>query len=67
MEGEPLPKIMVQSQDSEDEELARRKRRRQTGMAELPAILVGIATAVIGALYDADCAYTKVAGYLQQL
>ena len=61
MEGEfEPPKIMVQSQDSEDEELARRKRRRQRGLAGLPAVLVDVATVVVGALYDADCQYTKV-------
>ena len=60
MEDREPPKIMVQSQDAEDEELARKKRRRQTGLAELPAIFVGIAMVVIGALYDVDCVYTKV-------
>ena len=61
MEGEfEPPKIMVQSQDSEDEELARRKRRRQRGLAGLPAVLVDVATVVVGALYHADCQYTKV-------
>ena len=54
------PKITVQSLDSEEEELARRKRRRQRGLAGLPAVLVDVATVVLGALYDADCSYTKV-------
>ena len=54
------PKITVQSLDSEEEELARKKRRRQRGLAGLPAVLVDVATVVLGALYDADCSYTKV-------
>ena len=54
------PKITVQSLDSEEEELARRRRRRQRGLAGLPAVLVDVATVVLGALYDADCSYTKV-------
>ena len=56
-----LPKITVQSEDSEEEvEAARRRRRRRTGLAELPAVLVGVAMAVVGALYHADCVYSKV-------
>ena len=58
-----LPKITVQSEDAEEEvEAARRRRRRRTGLAELPAVLVGVAMVVVGALYRADCAYSKVAG-----
>ena len=58
-----LPKITVQSEDSEEEvEAARRRRRRRTGLAELPAVLVGVAMVVVGALYHADCVYSKVTG-----